>query len=273
MTWSAERRYLLGNVRGIRSIALAAAAVVVINVIAALWWTSEHSVREFVLGKRDRIAAAANAQGIDPRLLASVLYVAQRDTVSVLSMSLEQLVMGAWLSDPKNDVNLAGPLDLSIGLTQIKPSTTLQAMDVYLSTATPAKGWGSEKELRPLPPLGPEWALPKVNASRLESPFPRHPTKPEVVAMLFTDDGSLSIAAFILALYETQWRSADPAWDIARKPEITATLYQIGFARSHPHADPRANEFGEAVGRVYRSPWMQEHFGTATDAQPSRASE
>ena len=50
--------------------------------------------------------------------------------------------------------------------------------------------------------------------------------------------------------------------ELASRPEITATLYQIGFARSRPHGAPRANAFGEEVGRVFRSPWIEEHFGT-----------
>jgi hypothetical protein len=44
--------------------------------------------------------------------------------------------------------------------------------------------------------------------------------------------------------------------------EILATLYQIGFERSHPKPDPRPNRFGERVAEVYRGGFVQREFGS-----------
>jgi hypothetical protein len=68
------------------------------------------------------------------------------------------------------------------------------------------------------------------------------------------------VGALILALYAIQWESANPAWSLRERPEILATLYQLGVEKSRPKPDPRPHRFGERVRAVYESPWMREHF-------------
>lgn len=260
--WASERRFLLGDLPGVRPAALALAALAALGVLASLRWSSETSVRELVLDRRELIVAAARQQGIDPRLLASLVYVTQRDAVSPLSLAIEQLVMGAWLGDLKNDFGLATALDASIGLAQIKPTTAIHGAQIYFTAhgnEPEMKLWA--KTLRPTDPVEPFWLLPAESFAGIVPPFVLPLEKPQVVAQLFTDEGNLAVAAFLLVLYERQWRDVYPHLDLALRPEITATLYQLGFARSRPHGAPRANQFGESVGEVFRSTWMTEHFG------------
>ena len=62
----------------------------------------------------------------------------------------------------------------------------------------------------------------------------------------------------ILALYQNQWEAANPDFTLRGRPEILATLYQIGFARSRPHEAPRSNDFGQRVRDVFDEPWLGE---------------
>lgn len=264
--WAAERRFLLGGVRGARPAAVALAVLAALGVVTSLRWSSEASVRALVLERREQIVAAARRQGIDPALLASLVYVVQRDTVSPLSLGMERLLMGAWLGDLRNNFGLASALDASIGLAQIKPTTAIHAGQIHLEATAAEPAWQLwSKELRPIEPIEPYWKLPAQSFAGVASPFPTPLQKPQIVTQLFTDEGSLAVAAFLLALYEAQWRSVYPHVDLASSPEITATLYQIGFARSRPHGAPRANAFGEEVGRVVRGAWIQQHFAEPAD--------
>jgi len=261
--WAADRRFLLGAIPGVRPAALALVALAMISVLASVRWSSEASVRALVLERHEPIVAAARRQGIDPRLLAALVYVVQRDAVSPLSLGMERVLMGAWLGDLRDNFGLATALDASIGLTQIKPTTAIHAARIQLTATANESVWQLwSKELRPLRVVEPQWTLPAQSFAGIAMPFDLPLDKPQIVAQLFTDHGSLAGAAFILALYEAQWRSVYPHLDLATSPEITATLYQIGFARSQPHAAPRANAFGAEVGRVFRSEWIEEHFGT-----------
>jgi hypothetical protein len=81
-----------------------------------------------------------------------------------------------------------------------------------------------------------------------------------VVAALLDDRRNIEASALILALCQMQWEGADPAWSIRNRPDILATLYQIGFERSRPHASPQANGFGRRVLEVYDSDWAREMF-------------
>lgn len=69
-------------------------------------------------------------------------------------------------------------------------------------------------------------------------------------------------AALYLRQVERQWRNA--GYDISKRPEILATLFNIGFENSHPNADPhsggaaipignRIYSFGTLAGELYYS--------------------
>jgi hypothetical protein len=85
-----------------------------------------------------------------------------------------------------------------------------------------------------------------------------------VVAVLFDDRQNIEMCALILALYAAQWEAANPAWSIRGRPEILATLYQLGFEKSWPKPDPRPNRFGEQIREVYDGAFIQRHFGSRT---------
>jgi hypothetical protein len=76
--------------------------------------------------------------------------------------------------------------------------------------------------------------------------------------MLLNAESNLETCALILALYQMQWEATNPEWSIRARPDILATLYQIGFARSRPHGAPHSNAFGNRVRQVYEQPWLGE---------------
>jgi hypothetical protein len=91
------------------------------------------------------------------------------------------------------------------------------------------------------------------------------------VRTLLQAQGNLETCALILSLYQRQWEAANAAWSLRQRPEILATLYQIGFARSKPHAAPRANAFGARVRAVHDEPWLRELFmAGSTPDKPAR---
>jgi hypothetical protein len=104
--------------------------------------------------------------------------------------------------------------------------------------------------------------LPAEAVGPLDPPFRTSIAKRDLVGALRDDRANLEVGALILALYAIQWESANPAWSIRERPEILATLYQLGFERSRPKPDPRPSRVGERVRQVYGSPWMREHFGS-----------
>jgi hypothetical protein len=75
--------------------------------------------------------------------------------------------------------------------------------------------------------------------------------------------------ALYLKQFITSWQKA--GFDIAEKPEILATLYNIGFANSKPNADPKVGgaeieinntpySFGRLGGEIYNSNELLEYF-------------
>jgi hypothetical protein len=93
------------------------------------------------------------------------------------------------------------------------------------------------------------------------SPIPV-PAERQIVANALLDPRSnLAMCALILALYQNQWEAINPEWSLRQRPDILATLYQIGFARSKPHGAPRSNDFGRRVREVYEQPWLGELLG------------
>jgi hypothetical protein len=106
-------------------------------------------------------------------------------------------------------------------------------------------------------PVGEAWVL-AASAQPRASPIPVPAPKQDVARSLLKSESNLATCALILSLYQQQWESASPDWSIRQRPEILATLYQIGFARSRPHGAPRANAFGRRVREVYDQAWLRE---------------
>jgi hypothetical protein len=94
------------------------------------------------------------------------------------------------------------------------------------------------------------------------SPIPVPAARHTVASALLDARSNLETCALILALYQNQWEATNRDWSLRERPDVLATLYQIGFARSKPHGAPRSNAFGSRVREVYGQPWLGELFGS-----------
>ncbi len=243
---------------------------------------SEASVRELVSDHRASIRAAAARYDVDPRLIASIVYVTHRDQLSPFRDSLERLIISAWAmnlqrrgpgrerweeigTDENPMLNLA--LDISVGLAQIKPRTA-QTASVLATGRTPDNlPRPAFYEYRNVEPVGDGWTLPVTAQTAMVSPIPVPAERRAVARMLLNPESNLETCALILALYQKQWEATNRDWSIRERPDILATLYQIGFARSKPHGAPRSNAFGSRVRQVYEQPWLSELLETTPRPQ------
>lgn len=230
--------------------------------ITALWRPSEHGTRELLLAHRDDIRAASAKAGLDPRLLASILFVTHREHTTPFRAGVEETAAAAWLADPASHMLISKALDPSLGLAQVKPVTVLTALAIHYVSGGGGRYLPS-KQYREVPDAGDAWKrIPTPGLVRVPRPaLSVTAGKEEVVRALLDPKRNLELSAFLLNLYATQWEEARPEWSIRTRPDILATLYQIGFQRSHPKPDPRPNEFGTRVSEVFNEPWMREHFG------------
>ncbi len=248
-----------------RAVIAVAMGVSILTFAFAVQRRTESDVRDMVNGYRAPILAAATRYESDPRLIAAIVYVTHRDQLSPFRDSIERIFSTAWtIGLPDRYLNRA--LDLSLGVAQIKP-TTAQTGAVLAVGGPPAfqragalliehEGEGIFE------PLGAGWEQRISQRPGLAPPIPVYAKREQIVAALHNPEKNLETCAFLLALYQLQWEKANPAWSIRRRPDILATLYQIGFARSKPHGMPRSNAFGNRVREVYNQPWLN-HFGPA----------
>ncbi len=216
---------------------------------------SQAAVRAALLEHRSEIFAASERTGTDPRLIASIIGVTLGKYTNPFRRALERAAARAWLTDATSHDGLSRALNPSLGIAQVKPVTAMTAM-VLTQRRNGSMMWS--KQYRDLPVIDAGvWSLP---LSSPELPVPVGADKSAIVTALEDPAKNVEFCAFILALYVAQWRGADPAWDIASRPEIAATLYQLGFNRSRPKPDPKPNEFGIEVRDFYRSEWTAVHF-------------
>ncbi len=66
-------------------------------------------------------------------------------------------------------------------------------------------------------------------------------TEEDVRPSTYTADArtAIKIAAAGLFVLQRQWLTSPSHIDLGRRPDILATLYNLGFEKSHPHPDPR----------------------------------
>jgi len=235
---------------------------------------SDKTVRELVSGHSESIQEAAARYDVDPRLVASIVYVTHRDQLSPFRGALERLVINAWARNLRRDFGMRPPdntgegadenpllnqaLDISVGLAQIKPRTA-QTASVLATGRTPndlpKPVYFSYMDAEP---IGDGWIVPVTARTPVNAPIPVPAARHSVVNALLDDQSNLATCALILSLYQRQWEAANSAWSLRGRPDILATLYQIGFARSKPHGAPRSNEFGIRVAHVYEQPWLRQ---------------
>jgi hypothetical protein len=210
--------------------------------------------------------------------------VTHRDQLSPFRDSLERLIISAWTRNMRRELGTGPPdgieklgtdenpllnraLDISVGLAQIKPRTA-QTASVLATGRTPddlpKPAYFSYRDVEP---IGDGWT-PLVKAQRsLSSPIPVPAERHVVASALLDARSNIEMCALILALFKNQWEAANRDWSIRERPDILATLYQIGFARSKPHGSPQSNAFGSRVRQVYEQPWLGELF-VATPTPP-----
>jgi hypothetical protein len=269
-----NRSFLLPG-RIARTTVVAAAVVAIVTLVLGSYRRSDASVRGLVREHRDAIRTAAVQYDVDPRLVASIVYVTHRDQLSPFRDSLERVLMGAWGVNTRNmfivnprdnpDVNgtdenpfLNDALDISVGLAQIKPRTAVTA-----SLLASGRLYDPDRaffQYRNGASHGGFWNH-TMNAP-IPSPIPVPSGRRAITLALLDDDRNVATCALILALYQRQWEAANRDWSIRNRPDVLATLYQIGFAKSKPHAAPRSNEFGQRVAEVHAQTWLQELFTT-----------
>ncbi len=268
--------FLLPN-RASRVAVATVVGVAIVTFALAAHRRSEASVRKLVSDHRASIRAAATRYDVDPRLIASIVYVTHRDQLSPFRDSLERLIISAWAmnlqrrgpgrekweeigTDENPMLNLA--LDISVGLAQIKPRTALTASVLATGRTPDNLPRPAFYEYRNVEPVGDGWTLPATAQTTLSSPIPVPAERRAVARMLLDAESNLETCALILALYRNQWEATNRDWSIRERPDILATLYQIGFARSKPHGAPRSNAFGSRVRQVYEQPWLGELLET-----------
>jgi hypothetical protein len=282
-SWQASDKrhglFLLPN-RASRVAVASVVGVVIVTFALAAHRRSDASVRKLVNDHRESIRAAAARYDVDPRLVASIVYVIHRDQLSPFRGALERLVISAWARNMRRELGLKPPdrmdeigtdenpllnrsLDISVGLAQIKPRTAQTASVL----ATGRKPDDLPKPAfflyRDVEPIGDGWVLSTAERTSVPPPIPVPAERHIVANMLLDTHSNLATCALILALYQNQWEATNRDWSIRGRPDILATLYQIGFARSKPHGAPQSNAFGSRVRQVYEQPWLGELLDTA----------
>ncbi len=267
--------------RAARAAVAAVAVVAVVTFALAAHRRSDATVRQLVSNHGDSIRAAAKRYDVDPRLIASIVYVTHRDQLSPFRGALERLVITAWSRNMRREIGIGSPdnidtigtdenpmlnraLDVSVGLAQIKPRTAQTASVLATGRRPDDLPRPALWSYRDVEPLGDAWILPAVTPTPMISPIPVPADRDVVVSTLLDAESNLDTCALILALYQNQWEAANQDWSLRDRPEILATLYQIGFARSKPHGAPQSNDFGNRVRQVYEQPWL----GGLLDAAP-----
>ena len=252
-----------------------AAAVALVTLAFAAHRRSEASVRRLVGTHRESIREAASRYDVDARLIAAIVYVTHRDQLSPFRDALERIVISAWARNMRREVGTGPPdnietygtdenpslnraLDISVGLAQIKPRTA-QTASVLAAGLTPDElPRPAFYSYRDVEPPGGRWNLPPAARISLTAPLPVPAERQAVADVLLDSRSNLAMCALILALYQRQWEATNPAWRLHGRPDILATLYQLGFARSRPHGAPRSSDFGARVRQVYDEPWLAE---------------
>jgi hypothetical protein len=234
---------------------------------------SDANVQALVGAHRQAIADAGRQYGVDPRLIASIVYVTHRDQLSPFRDELERMLVSAWGRNMRGEVGIGPPenvprigtdenpllnraFDVSVGLAQIKPRTAQTASVLATGLLPDELPRPARDAYRDVEPIGESWDLPAPGRLKAASPLPVPAARHVAASALLDDRTNLDMCALILALYQHQWESSNPAWSLRDRPEILATLYQLGFARSRPHAAPRSNAFGNRVREVLGERWL-----------------
>ncbi len=201
-------------------------AVILLFTTSALAANNEERVLNEIAEHQQLIRNSANAFGISPRLVASVIY-AER----FLNYNLED----DWL----DGLFAESGYNSSVGFAQIKVTTAF---------------W-IEKEIHnpnSLYYLGDD----------VKSKFPRSTSRPELIHRLFNDSINILYCCAYAAMIEQRWEKAPTGFSTGaflsdrNKTGIIATLYSLGTIRFDgteriPHSNPQMSHFGKTAQRFY----------------------
>lgn len=177
------------------------------------WKTSKEwtTLKEAVIRDKEIINKASNTANIEPRLLVSILIV-------------EQLRL--YYSDRDLFETAFAPLKvlgsqnvMSLGVMGIKPDTAI-AIEHYLKD--PHSEFYPGKQFEHTLDYNDE-EISETRFKRLTNPADRY--------------YSYLYASLFVQQLQTQWENAHHS--IEHKPGITATLYNLGFEKSHPKPEPK----------------------------------
>jgi len=285
-----DRVYALGLTMGCLLIAF----LPFVKSVNGSFFSEKDAAREFITEHKAQIEQAAQAHDLDPKALASILYVAQIETAP-WKPGFEKLVSGIWLWDEHGHFYLNRSMNLSIGRAQIKPLTAQSAIYLYYlkyyTKVSSKQNHSSEESQKEPDTEGPNnkskmetmkflreievinykefrgawagndsWNMTLDDWAKISPPFSTFPSRSELVRILESEEGSIKYCAFILGLFSVHWASHPLAPSLRERPEILATLYQLGFERSNPHPDPSPSNFGKKVLLAISQDWLIKTF-------------
>ncbi len=205
----------------------------------ALGLLSEEETIEHLQSMKDDINLAAREFRVSARTIASIIYAETRYNVSLIdqlqdSKGLKAAVM--WKGGG------------SIGPAQIKPKVAF-----YI-----------EQQLHD--PKG-EFYIGQKGAELI----PKVKGKEEMWERITGQKWSAMYVGAMLRMFDTRWvrvrafQVSHGVWpqaplSIAAKPDILATLYNLGFEKVVPKGYPQANEFGKNALQFYESDKLKKEF-------------
>lgn len=239
------------------AIALPLAATLVLVLFAPLWLSiprvTHRQAIALIESHRGEILGTAHSADLDPRLLAGIIYVAHtRDHPRFTGDLLEELTLALWESVYGNPFGFGGSgaplLNASAGLCQIRPTTVMET----IFPITGQSFWPGRMAAFPRPPHSDAHvSRVRTRCHALLPAIERANQTGEIRTLLLVPKSNLAAAAILLCNFSEQWREA--GFPIDDRPEILATLFNIGYQRSHPHGAPRANDFGHRVAEFMES--------------------
>lgn len=167
----------------------------------------DEDAQKVITDNWDSIQKAAEEFGVDPYVVASVIYTEQSHNVD-------------WKDTATDWIGFYGILDTSIGVGQVKGSTAkfLEEEGYVTPTKGSEGGWNFP------------WGF--VNGTETMARVKR----------LENNEWNIFYVAAYIKYFQDTWEDVFP--DIANRPDILATLYNLGHGKN-PNANPKPNDFGE----------------------------
>ncbi len=220
-------------------------------VIFAPYWLSlprvgRRAALRLIEERRDAIVDVAERADLDPRLLAGIIYVNQtRDRPLLTGDFLERLGLQC---NKNNRITREPAYDRAVGLCGVRPTAFIALYEAMSMQSLPAMAPGSKT---PRPISFPEWIAQRPMIRELKLNVDSRRSGSSYYVRMASKDSmfdpieNITLAATQLHVLRNQWRAT--GYSIDDRPEILATLYNLGFRLSAPKASPRPNDFGRRV--------------------------